>query len=382
VVWLGYAAARAVFPGSPVHALGVPLLLAILPQDAAYSIGPDVLSPLWFGLAFLGLLHFVAAPPPSRATAVWTGLALAAGGLTKTANLPLIAVVGAALVFAARRAGRPRVALTLACAALPLAVWLVSNQLRFGDWTVSAAKMAHLGWTWKPLGEWWRHPLFTGAGLAAFWPELLASFWRGEFVWHGARLATPLLDYFYWTSSTLLLAVALLRLPAARAPRVALITAACCFASAVGFVVLLSLGLDFGACPYPSRARPYITSGRLLAGALIPFLILYVHGLDRALGFRASLRARWLALAGIALAITASELWLDRAPLANPYNLIHLGGEGGLDGEGPRWGRTRAARIPPTPKTTDPTSARRHELRTASVAGATVQLRGEGRSIR
>ena len=326
LVLVGHAAARAAFPASRVQRLGVPLLLAVFPQDAAYSIGADVLSPLCFGVAYLGLLSFFAREAPSRAAAVRTGLALAATGLTKTANLPLVGVAGIALLWRARSLGPRRVALALACAGLPLAAWFAANQLRFGDWTGSAAKIAVLTWTRKPPTEWLPHPLFGAAGLAAFWPELLASFWRGEFVWYRERLAFPALDAFYWISSTGLLAVALARLPAQRESRAALVTAAWCFASVVGFLVLLSLAFDFGTCFYPSRARPYFSSGRLLGGALIPFLLLYVHGLDTVLGRWSGERARWLALAAIALAITASELWLDRAPFASPYNVLHLGG--------------------------------------------------------
>lgn len=326
LVFVGHAVARAAFPDSRVQHLGVPLLIAVIPQDAAYSIGADVLSPLCFGVAFLGVLRFLAASAPRRWTAVWTGLAEAASGLTKTANLPLVAVSAAVLLWRARRVGPRRVALAFACAGLPLAAWFAANQLRFGDWTGAAAKITVLTWTRKPLAEWLPHPLFSAGGMSAFWPELIASFWRGEFVWHGARLALPAMDAFYWISSSALLAVALIRLPARRESRAALVTAACCFASVVGFLVLLSLAFDFGTCFYPSRAQPYFSSGRLLGGALVPFLLLYVHGLDRSLDFWSGERARWLALAVIALAVTASELWLDRAPFASPFNLLHMGG--------------------------------------------------------
>ena len=83
---------------------------------------------------------------------------------------------------------------------------------------------------------------------------------------------------------------------------------------------------DFGRCFYPSRENPYFVSGRLITGTLIPFLLLFVHGLDRSLAFTESRRARWLALAAIAAAVSISELWLDLGPLASAYNLFHLGG--------------------------------------------------------
>src|SRR5262245_2378580 len=57
LVWLGWVTARSVFPESALHRLGVPLLIAVYPQDTFYSIAPDVLSPLFFGLGFLGVLR-------------------------------------------------------------------------------------------------------------------------------------------------------------------------------------------------------------------------------------------------------------------------------------------------------------------------------------
>jgi hypothetical protein len=36
---------------------------------------------------------------------------------------------------------------------------------------------------------------------------------------------------------------------------------------------------DFGYCVYPSRNFPYFASGRLIAGCLVPFALLYVYGL-------------------------------------------------------------------------------------------------------
>ncbi len=53
LVWLGFAAARLIFPEGRFVRLGVPVLLAALPQDIFYSIQNDVLSPLCFGMAFI-----------------------------------------------------------------------------------------------------------------------------------------------------------------------------------------------------------------------------------------------------------------------------------------------------------------------------------------
>ncbi|MBI3876359.1 MAG: hypothetical protein HY300_10475 [Verrucomicrobia bacterium] len=93
---------------------------------------------------------------------------------------------------------------------------------------------------------------------------------------------------------------------------------------AVLFLAALSLAFDFGNCPYPSRAHPFFTSGRLASGVMIPFALLYVRGLDFLLRGR---RSGWLAfwiIAAFAVAMTANELWLTKPAFASPYNWFHL----------------------------------------------------------
>ena len=41
----------------------------------------------------------------------------------------------------------------------------------------------------------------------------LASFWRGDFIWHEKRLASATADYFYVISSLLFIGIAALHLP-------------------------------------------------------------------------------------------------------------------------------------------------------------------------
>ena len=54
----------------------------------------------------------------------------------------------------------------------------------------------------------------------------------------------------------------------------------------------VSVSFDFGRCPDPSKASPYLTSGRLITGALVPFVIMYLRGLDVLLGWLRVRRAR------------------------------------------------------------------------------------------
>jgi len=64
LVWLGYITARLVFPEREFLRLGVPALLAFVPQSAFYSIQNDVLSPLAFGAAFICLVKLLRADIP------------------------------------------------------------------------------------------------------------------------------------------------------------------------------------------------------------------------------------------------------------------------------------------------------------------------------
>ena len=53
VVWLGYVTARTIAPERLDLRIGVPLLLAFIPQNVFYAMNNDVLSPLCFGVLFL-----------------------------------------------------------------------------------------------------------------------------------------------------------------------------------------------------------------------------------------------------------------------------------------------------------------------------------------
>jgi hypothetical protein len=225
-----------------------------------------------------------------------------------------------------RAAAALSVAEFVVCALAPVLLWFLWNLVAYGDLTATARKIAMLGWTANPLSQWFHHPIFTPRGAGIFWSELMASFWRGELVWFGARLAMPAADVFYWLSSLILVAwgVISLRRAGSDIQRRLGWFAFWSFASLVMFMGLLSVGFDFGECFYPSQARPYFTSGRLVSAALIPFLLLYVRGLDRALAWIKSERWRWGVLVALALLVTLSEIIANRAPFSSQYNLLHL----------------------------------------------------------
>ena len=337
LVWLGYVAARLVFPENLFLRLGVPALLAFLPQSAFYSIQNDVLSPLAFGAAFILLVRWLRAEIPGVRLGTLTGLALAATFLTKISNLPLLAVSGLVVLFKigclARsgklRAAGPALASLAWCAGLPMIAWLAWCKHTFGDFTGTAAKIQFLNWTPKPFGEWWHHPIFTPQGLWTFVSGLMATFWQGEFLWHRQPLASPVVDTIYAISSVGFVSVAVIALlarstDAIASQRQALWFGFGSFIATVVFLGFLSIFYDFRDCFYPSGAHPYFTSGRLMLGALIPFLLLYLYGLDRVLSRVKNNWIRPLVLAGMISFMLISEILIDWRLFPNAYNWFHM----------------------------------------------------------
>lgn len=336
LVWIGYVAAQTIFPENCFLRLGVPTLIAFIPQTGFYSINNDVLSPVCFGTVFLCVIKLLRAENPDVRLGILAGLALAATFLTKISNLPLLAVSAAAILFKAAqlaKAGKLRAALptffALAlCAGLPTLSWLAWCKYNFGDFTGTAAKIQILGWTHKPFTEWWYHPIFTSYGLWTFLSGLMATFWQGEFLWHRQPLALPSVDIIYILVSIILVIIALLNLGphsknSTTLQRHALWFGFACFAASVVFLGFLSLTYDFHDCFYPSREHPYFSSGRLLLGALIPFLLLFVYGLDRALGNFGS-TTKFSVLAGFILFMLVSENTIDWPVFQNSWNWFHM----------------------------------------------------------
>jgi hypothetical protein len=81
---------------------------------------------------------------------------------------------------------------------------------------------------------------------------------------------------------------------------------------------------DFGTCVYPSVDKPYFTSGRLIAGAILPFLILYIDGLRRILSKLRCAYALLFVVGIIVAAVTVSEIILSWSVFTSPDNWFHL----------------------------------------------------------
>ncbi len=336
LVLLGYAISRKLFPENLFLRLGVPTLLAFMPQTAFYSIGNDMLSSLCFGALFLCLLKWLSSENISWSLGAATGLAIAATALTKTTNLPLLAVTGTVLAFKIwqrLQRGKPAAALPglaalLCCAVPPIIGWMLWCKYHFGDYTGSKLKMDNFGWTVKPFGEWWHHPIFTPIGIWTYLSGQLGTFWQGEFMWLNEPMALPGTDLIYTTLSLILVAVAspaLLQRFSNVTPqqRQALQLSVACFVAALGFFALMSIIYDFHDCPNPSRDHPYFQAGRMILGALIPFLLLFIYGLDRILN-RLGNTAKFATFGGLILAMLILETATNWRAFSNEYNWFHL----------------------------------------------------------
>ena len=333
LVWIGFATARSTFPDNQFVQLAVPMLLAIWPQSSFYSIQGDALSPVCFGIAFLGLTKILQRERVGILVPIWTGLAVAASCLIKTSNLPLPVIVtialGLKIIWSAKKENfRPALiglGVFVLSVAVPLGLWFAWNQQHFGDFTATKSKIELLGWTRKPITEWWPHPIFTVHGFQEFWSGLIASFWRGEFVWHLERMASPFADGFYAVSTALVVVASIIFLLRSedkdRQPIIWL--ALLSFVSILAFLVFLSISFDFGNCPYPSREHPYFISGRLLNAAAIPFFLLFSYAID-SLGLSTKREwVRWMLLGLIALGLTISQLNVNAPAFSSPYNFFH-----------------------------------------------------------
>lgn len=337
LVWLSYLFVKRFYATDVFLRFGVPLLLVVFPQDVFYSINNDVFTPLLFGVSLYCLLEIYTAQSKSLGFHILTGLAVAATFLTKFTNLPILIVLGMIVllnIVRIRKEGRlskelPKVGALCLAAVIPIALWLVRNHVMVGDITGTAAKLTRLGWTEKPFHLIWHHPIFTPGGMVYFWIGLMKTFWRGEFVWYNAPVASNGVDAFYVWSTGVFLLAALVGIWAHRRKSPgseSFVTGMgfCVFVLSVGFLGFLSTLYDYGTCAYPSKLHPYLTSGRLMSGALIPFAILYLKGLQTILSGIRLERARWAVLSAVVLLILISEIALSEAPFRSLYNWYHM----------------------------------------------------------
>jgi len=345
LVWSAHRLARATGRRDPLTRIGVPLLVALLPQDAFYSISNDALSPLVTALALLAILGM-----NTKSDRPWVsviaGLLAALAILTKYTNcvvlIPAVVLTG---IHLWKRESRPRG--QLRCSILfwlavlaPIIAWGARNSALFGDPTAMRLILESQGYRPKPLGALLDHPLLSLPGLLHFLDALCRDFWRGRFMWNGEFMAHAWADAIYVATSGVFLVaatVAIVRgfsrwhrsrqreLPAElRVDLGAWLTVA----GAVALLALLSLRFDFPErLAIPSRDDPYFTNARLISGCIVPFALLFARGLQTVTAWisqrtRAAVRAGLFGL--VVATIVISEGWLSVGPARSEYNWFHL----------------------------------------------------------
>jgi uncharacterized membrane protein len=328
-----YGFCRAYFSSAVAHAVAA--MVAFFPSTVFFSISSDVLAPLMMLLALWLLLRWLAGPANARLS-IAAGLAVAATLLVKLTNVAVLAACGVAAMarsYRAWKAGQltrewPKVVLLLFSAIGPCALWMMCNQLLLGDWTGTKAKLHCLGWQARPLGQFLDHPMFSLAGQTAFWSRLFTSFYFGDMSWHGRAAMGFFPSEVFFLLSFLFVPVGLgafwtrrLR-PAETRTRAAAMLCALTIVASILLLITLSLTFDFGRCACPSRRYPYLNSGRLLYGSLIPVLALYACGAVTVSGRARLATTVVLGMSVLLMALPQAILW--RQVLKSQYNWFHI----------------------------------------------------------
>jgi len=337
LVWLSYEFVRRVYPERTFLHLAVPALIAVFPQDVFYGMNRDVFSAPLTAAALLAMVAAVEMKPGHDRYLIvcsfLAGLAFVSSVANSVVYGPLVITLWLWLrhsTEAPNRKVRVLGASLFAAGILPL-LWMLRNYVVVGDVTGGKAKAHELDWTVKPVREMLHNPIFSLHGFHYFVIALTQRFWRGEYVWHGTDMKSALADRLYLFSSAILLLVFLIdfwqrRKGMSWLERFAGLDAVLLVAGSFLFIVAISIPFDYHDCAYPSRAIPFTTSGRIISGAILPFVLLYAIGLERV----TSVFRKWFppvaVLACIMLFITASEIRVRRVVFSSPYNFFALAG--------------------------------------------------------
>ncbi|MGE4608912.1 MAG: hypothetical protein AAEJ52_19425 [Myxococcota bacterium] len=341
LVLASFAFCRAVYPNDSFVCLGVPVLLAVFPQDAFYYITPDALSPI-LGAAGLFAIVGVVASAGERRVGSWlwavAGLICALAFLTKYTNAVLLAVfavgTAVALIRGAGSSERAKLAWMWCWVAFPIAIWLGRNEILFGDWLATGVKLERLGWGTNPVSAYFQHPILTPSGLWIFVTELIPTFWRGELAWHRSPMLSACADAYYIASSIGYLSLAAWgfasRARAGKDDTTATLADGLSLAMlglSIAVLAVLSMRFVFGEATNPTADNPYLSQGRLVSCALLAFVLLYVRGIGFAssmLPVRLRVPTAWALLACTLAVVVVSELQLSGSVFASEYNWFHF----------------------------------------------------------
>lgn len=335
LVWVSYKLVRSLFGVDRFQTLAVPALIAVFPQDVFFGLNRDVFSAPLAALALLLLTKAMDARLERFRSLLLASFMVGLGFLVNVSNCVLFAALAItvwAWLGSCRQTRRAKLwvvtATALAASGLPL-VWMMYNRLVIGDITGSRAKVAYLGWTLKPISTIAHHPLFSWNGLTYFLLSLTRTFWRGEYVWHGQPMRSVAADWFYVLSSASLALMFLVHFWRGRArfsqqQTLAGLHAFSIVCGSLLFMAAISIAFDFDTCPYPSRQRPFFVSGRIISGALLPFVLIYTGGLE----VLTNRIRKWVhpsvVLACVVGFITVSEIIVRSEVLSSRFNFFNL----------------------------------------------------------
>jgi hypothetical protein len=337
LVWCSYILCKAFFRNNVFLCFGVPLLLVFFPQDLFYTLTSDTLSALFFVLSLLGLFRLTTDKPVTIYYYLLAGIVVAVTFLIKLSNIVVYFPFAVYLLLLLRRFHKerqlkekiPHLALLLLAATLPVAIWMGWNILFLGDATATAEKVHMAKLTVKPVTELFGHPVFTTQGVVYFLRGLLTTFWRGELVWGLKSLSWAITDGFYFYSSLVLMVICVAYLTAEKKKvnHIAFFNYSLFFACIVGYAAVLaclSVRFDFSHYLWQPSSNSYFTSGRLIAGASVPFLCLYAQGIQ-ALCALVNRRISPLVIIGImGVFILIAEIAIKAVVFNSAYNFYHL----------------------------------------------------------
>jgi hypothetical protein len=335
-VWLSWKFVETVYPEQLFLCLAVPALLAVFPQDVFFGMNRDVLSPVVCAAALLLMAYALATKAQSYlllTASFLVGLAF----LVEVSNFVLFGGMGVtSWIWVSRSPSSDRrkvglVSSTAAAALLPPCLWMLRNYRVMGDLTGSAAKIRVLGWTRTSWQDIVHHPMFTWHGSSYFLVRLTENFWNGEYGWHGVRLRSPSSDWFYVFSSALMISLFIIDFVRRRRfipelQRWAGSQALFLVASSVMFLATVSLVFNYPDNAYPSRLFPYLVSGRVISGALLPFALVYAIGLQAITNYMRKWVSPVTVLACILLFITVSDIRVRSTVFSSHFNFFALSG--------------------------------------------------------
>ena len=335
LIILSWLFVKECYPDNSFLQISVPVFLLVFPQDSLLFMIPNAIFAPFMALALLLMVKLLKNSTRSIGMYIVAGLVAAFTALLGFGNfvvvIPLFWIIWASLKNAQppnRRVVLRKISAMLAAAGAPIVLWTLRNKVVLGNLSGSKTKQQYLDWSIQPVSRMLHHPLFSRHGFSYFISTLSHNFWRGEMYWHFAP-RTAWIDHFYLWSSIVFCGIFTAMVFRSRADenktqRFADTTSIIVVLASILFLMAISIPFDFGRCFYPSRALPYFVSGRIIIGILLPFLIMYLRGLQIILE-RISKKINPLHVSiGLAALIFLTETELFEPILASHFTLISI----------------------------------------------------------